>query len=130
MHKDSALLQPIQVGNLTLKNRVMFPPLTTGYEERDGSIGNRSLAFYERLAKGGTAFVVIGDVAPVMTASPTPKLCDDRQIPTFRSLADAVHKYGSRVALQIFHPEYDVPEVGRLIRLAQMAARAGMEAKA
>ena len=130
MSKHSALLQPIQVGNLTLKNRIMFPPLTTGYEERDGSIGPRSLAFYERLAKGGTAFVVIGDVAPVMTASPTPKLCDDRQIPTFRALADALHKYDCKVALQLFHPEYDVPEVGRLIRAAQMAAKEGMEAKA
>lgn len=130
MGKNSLLLQPIQVGNLTLKNRVMFPPLTTGYEERDGSIGERSLAFYERLAKGGTGYVVIGDVAPVMTASPTPKLCDDRQIPTFQRLADALHKYDCKVALQIFHPEYDVPEVGRLIRLAQMSAKEGMEAKA
>ena len=130
MSKDSLLLQPIQVGNLTLKNRVMFPPLTTGYEERDGSIGPRSLAFYERLAKGGTGFVVLGDVAPVMTASPTPKLCDDRQIPAFKALADALHKYDCKVALQLFHPEYDVPEVGRLIRMAQMAAKEGMEAKA
>ena len=39
MGKDSLLLQPIKVGNLTLKNRIMFPPQTTGYEERDGSIG-------------------------------------------------------------------------------------------
>ena len=129
MNKESLLLQPICVGGLTLKNRIMFPPLTTGYEERDGSIGERSLAFYERLAKGGAGFVVIGDVAPVMTASPTPKLCDDRQIPTFKRLADAMHKYDCKVALQIFHPEYDVPEVGRLIRLAQMSAMAGMEAK-
>ena len=130
MSASSILLQPIQVGSLTLKNRIMYPPLTTGYEERDGSIGARSLAFYERLAKGGVGYVVIGDVAPVMTASPTPKLCDDRQIPTFKALADALHKYDCKVALQIFHPEYDVPEVGRLIRLAQMAAKAGMEAKA
>ena len=130
MSKESLLLQPIRVGNLTLKNRIMFPPLTTGYEERDGSIGERSLAFYERLAKGGASFVVIGDVAPVMTASPTPKLCDDRQIPTFARLADAMHKYDCKVALQIFHPEYDVPAVGRLIMQAQMAAKAGMEAKA
>ena len=129
MSKDALLLQPIQVGNLTLKNRVMFPPLTTGYEERDGSIGERSLAFYERLARGGTGYVVIGDVAPVMTASPTPKLCDDRQIPAFKRLADTLHKYDCKVALQIFHPEYDVPEVGRLIRLAQMSAKEGMEAK-
>lgn len=67
----SKLLQPIQVGNLTFKNRIMFPPLTTGYEERDGSIGPRSLAFYTRLAKGGCSYIVIGDVAPVRTASPT-----------------------------------------------------------
>ena len=130
MNKESLLLQPISVGPLTLKNRIMFPPLTTGYEERDGSIGERSLAFYERLAKGGTGFVVIGDVAPVMTASPTPKLCDDRQIPAFRRLADALHRYDCKVALQIFHPEYDVPAVGRLIRMAQMSAKEGMEAKA
>ena len=83
MGKDSLLLQPIQVGNLTLKNRIMFPPLTTGYEERDGSIGPRSLAFYERLAKGGASYIVIGDVAPVRTASPTPKLFDEAQIPAF-----------------------------------------------
>ena len=66
------LLEPIQVGKMTLKNRIMFPPLTTGYEERDGSIGQKSLSFYERLAKGGASYVVIGDVAPVRTASPTP----------------------------------------------------------
>lgn len=130
MSKDSLLLQPIQVGNLTLKNRVMFPPLTTGYEERDGSIGERSLAFYERLAKGGVGFVVIGDVAPVMTASPTPKLCDDRQIPTFKRLADVMHAYDCKVALQLFHPEYDVPAVGRLIMLSRKAMMEGQEAKA
>lgn len=60
----SKLLQPITVGPLELKNRIMFPPLTTGYEERDGSIGERSLAFYERLARGGVSYIVIGDVAP------------------------------------------------------------------
>jgi len=76
----SKLLQPITVGPLELKNRIMFPPLTTGYEERDGSIGERSLAFYERLARGGVSYIVIGDVAPVMTASPTPKLATDEEL--------------------------------------------------
>ena len=130
MGKDSLLLQPIQVGNLTLKNRIMFPPQTTGYEERDGSIGERSFAFYERIAKGGASYVVIGDVAPVMTASPTPKLCDDRQIPTFKKLADAMHAYDCKVALQIFHPEYDVPGVGRMIMMARKAMGEAQAAKA
>ncbi len=117
------LLQPLKVGNLTLKNRIMFPPLTTGYEERDGSIGEQSLRFYERLAKGGTSYVVIGDVTPVNTASPTPKLSDDSQIPSFQKLADALHAYDCKLALQIFHPEYDVPGVGRLIMGSMAAAK-------
>ena len=130
MGKDSLLLQPIKVGNLTLKNRIMFPPLTTGYEERDGSIGARSLAFYERLAKGGVSYVVIGDVAPVRTASPTPMLFDDRQIPIFKKLADTLHTYDCKVALQIFHPEYDVPGVGRMIQISMAALKEAEALKA
>lgn len=130
MSKDSKLLESIQIGNMTLKNRIMFPPLTTGYEERDGSIGNRSFYFYKRLAQGGASYVVIGDVAPVNTASPTPKLCSDAQIPTFKKLADAMHEYDCKIALQIFHPEYDVPGVGRMIMGSMMAMKAAQEAKA
>ena len=125
MGKDSILLKPIKVGNVTLKNRIMFPPQTTGYEERDGSIGERSFNFYKRIAEGGSSFVTVGDVTPVMTASPTPKLCDDRQIPTYKKLADMMHEYDCKVALQIFHPEYDVPGVGRLIMLSRKAAMDG-----
>ena len=124
------LLEPIKVGPIELKNRIMFPPLTTGYEERDGSIGERSLAFYERLAKGGVSYIVIGDVAPVMTASPTPKLASDAQIPSFAALADTVHKHGAKIALQLFHPEYDVPGVGRMIMGSMAAAKAAQAAKA
>mgnify|MGYP000125663713 CR=1 FL=1 len=39
------LLEPIKVGNIEFKNRIMFPPLTTGYEEKDGSIGEQSFSF-------------------------------------------------------------------------------------
>ena len=124
------LLEPIQVGKMTLKNRIMFPPLTTGYEERDGSIGQRSLSFYERLAKGGASYVVIGDVAPVRTASPTPKLYSEEQIPAFKKLADTLHQYDCKVALQIFHPEYDVPGVGKMIMEAGIARQNAAKAKA
>ena len=124
------ILEPIQVGKITLKNRIMFPPLTTGYEERDGSIGARSLNFYTRLAEGGVGYIVVGDVAPVNTASPTPKLFDDRQIPTFKKLADNLHAHGAKLGLQLFHPEYDVPGVGRMIVGSMMALKAAEEAKA
>ncbi len=110
------LLEPIQVGKTTLKNRIMFPPLTTGYEAKDGSITPQSQAFYERLAKGGTGYIVMGDVAPIPTFSPIPKLYDDRQIESYRQLADAVHAHGARLAVQIFHPEYDTEKITELFR--------------
>lgn len=119
------LEQPLKIGNITLKNRIVFPPLTTGYEERDGSIGEKSFNFYKRLAEGGVSYIVLGDVAPVNTASPTPKLCRDEQIPSFKRLADACHEYGAKLALQIFYPEYDVDGVGALIIKSRMLAQQG-----
>ena len=124
------LLQSIKVGNTEFKNRVMFPPLTTGYEDRNGSIVEQSFNFYKRLAEGGVGYIVIGDVAPVNTASPTPKLFDDRQVPTYKALADELHKYGAKLGLQLFHPEYDVPGVGKMIVASAMAMREAETAKA
>lgn len=119
------LLEPIQVGKITLKNRIMFPPMTTGYEDRDGTIGKQSFNFYKRLAQGGVAYIVLGDVAPVNTVSPTPKLYHDEQIPAYQALADALHEYDCKLGIQIFHPEYDVDALAELFKKGDMqAARA------
>lgn len=108
------ILESLKFGKTTLKNRIMFPPLTTGYEEKDGSIGEHSFNFYKRLAEGGAGYIVIGDVTPIMTISPTPKLFADSQIPTYKALADEVHKYDCKLGLQIFHPEYHAEEIMKL----------------
>lgn len=119
------LLEPIQVGQITLKNRIMFPPMTTGYEERDGTIGKQSFNFYKRLAEGGVAYIVLGDVAPVNTVSPTPKLFHDGQIEAYKNLADALHVYDCKLGIQLFHPEYDVDALAELFKKGDMqAARA------
>lgn len=57
-------------------------------------------------------------------------LYEDSQIPAFQKLADALHVHGSKLALQIFHPEYDVQGVGRLIMGANMARKADADAQA
>lgn len=116
------ILQPINVGKTTLKNRLMFPPLTTGYEGRDGSITSKSTAFYKRLAKGGVGYIVVGDVNPVRSFSPTPRLFDDSQIDSFKQLADAVHEHGAKIAVQIFYPEYDVDAIGKMAASGDMGA--------
>ena len=110
---ENVILQPIEVGGQTFKNRIMFPPLTTGYE-KNGMISEQDMGFYTRLAKGGVGYIVLGDVAPINSFSPTPKLFDDSQIPAFKALADSVHAYGTKLGIQIFHPEYDVDAINSL----------------
>ena len=110
---QNVIRQPIEVGGHTLKNRIMFPPLTTGYEKH-GMISEQDMGFYTRLAKGGVGYIVLGDVAPINSFSPTPKLFDDSQIPAFKALADSVHAYGTKLGVQLFHPEYDVDAINSL----------------
>ena len=110
---QNVILQPIEVGGQTFKNRIMFPPLTTGYE-KNGMISEQDMGFYTRLAKGGVGYIVMGDVAPINSFSPTPKLFDDSQIPAFKALAASVHAYGTKLGVQLFHPEYDVDAINSL----------------
>ena len=110
---QNVILQPIEVGGQTFKNRIMFPPLTTGYE-KNGMISEQDMGFYTRLAKGGVGYIVLGDVAPINSFSPTPKLFDDSQIPAFKELADSVHAYGTKLGVQLFYPEYDVDAINSL----------------
>lgn len=110
---QNVILQPIEVGGQTFKNRIMFPPLTTGYE-KNGMISEQDMGFYTRLAKGGVGYIVLGDVAPINSFSPTPKLFDNSQIPAFKALADSVHAYGTKLGVQLFHPEYDVDAINSL----------------
>lgn len=113
------ILDPITVGGVVFKNRLMLPPLTTGYEAKDGSISAQSRAFYTRLAKGGVGYIVLGDVAPIPSFAPTPKLFDDSQIESFRLLADHVHAYDAKLGVQIFHPEYDVDAINLMFANGQ-----------
>ncbi|WP_352337349.1 bilirubin reductase, long form [Psychrobacter sp. 16-MNA-CIBAN-0192] len=114
------ILEPITIGGVLFKNRIMFPPLTTGYEAKDGTISSQSNAFYTRLAQGGVGYIVLGDVAPIRTFAPTPKLFDDSQIASFRLLADNVHAYGAKLGVQIFHPEYDCDALNALFAAGEM----------
>ena len=75
---ENMILQPIVVGGQTFKNRIMFPPLTTGYE-KNGMISEQDMGFYTRLAKGGVGYIVLGDVAPINSLFMQKKFDEMRQ---------------------------------------------------
>ena len=60
---QNVILQPIKVGGQTIKNRIMFPPLTTGYE-KNGTISEQDMRFYTRPAQAGAGYIALRAVAP------------------------------------------------------------------
>lgn len=54
---------PIQIGNILVKNRIVFPPIASNWANSDGSISNKILKFYEDISSGGGGMVVIEGTA-------------------------------------------------------------------
>jgi len=99
------LFEPIQVGTVTLNNRIVSTAHSTRFAE-DGIVGDRFCAYHEARAKGGVG-LIITEAQPVHPSS-VPRLgmihnWDDRVIPGFRNLAKAVHRYGTKIFGQISH---------------------------
>jgi len=100
MPQFTHLFDPIKVGNVQLKNRMVMLAIGTGYPEPDGTVGDRFINFCVERAKGGVG-LIITPFAPFDMAIPViPGLYDDRFIPGARRLTDAVHAYGTKIAPQ------------------------------
>lgn len=95
------LFNPIKIGEMELKNRLVMLPVTTGYGEDDGTVGDRFVDYFIERAKGGVGLIII-PFTPTYAGCPIqPGLYDDRFIPGARRLTDAVHSYGSKIAPQL-----------------------------
>lgn len=98
------LLAPIDLGHVTLPNRVLMGSMHTGLEET-GDWG-RVAEFYATRARGGVALIVTGGMAPNTEGGVFPGaagLFSDKDIANHRRVTDAVHSAGGRIAMQILH---------------------------
>ena len=98
------LLQPLDLGFTQLKNRVLMGSMHTGLEEeRDFT---RLAAYFEERAKGGVGLIVTGGIAPNIIGRLAPfgaKLTSSKEAQKHKVITQAVHKHGSKIALQILH---------------------------
>ena len=99
------LLAPLNLGFVTLPNRVLMGSMHTGLEEADNGF-ERMAAFYAERARGGVALIVTGGVAPnekgVVMAGAS-KLTTGEEANHHRIVTDAVHREGGRICMQILH---------------------------
>lgn len=100
------LLASARFGRLEVKNRFVMPPMVRNYADQNGLVTPRYLAHIERIAKGGVGTMIL-------EASYVNKggkgfanqlgIHEDACIPGLRKLAEAAHRHGAKVGIQIFH---------------------------
>ena len=98
------LLAPLDLGHVTLKNRVLMGSMHVGLEEdRDYT---RMAGYFAARARGGVGLIVTGGVAPNRSGWLKPfaaKLTTAGEARKHKQVTDAVHAEGGRIALQILH---------------------------
>jgi 2,4-dienoyl-CoA reductase-like NADH-dependent reductase (Old Yellow Enzyme family)/thioredoxin reductase len=101
----TVLLEPIEINGIRLPNRIVMAPMGS-YQDRDGIVGERTIAYYRRRALGGTGAITVENVvvSPNVECWDFP-LCAPEHVERMRKIVDAVHGDGeTQVGVQLVHP--------------------------
>lgn len=132
-HNFPNMFSPINIGTVTVPNRFVVPPMGNNFANTDGSMSERSAAYYEARAKGGFGLITIESTVVYKQAKGGPRkpcLFSDEVVPSFKRVADACHAYGAKVSIQLQHagPEGNSKLTGYPLKAASaIAPSAGRE---
>ena len=105
MSHFAKLMEPLDLGFTTLRNRTLMGSMHTGLEEApDGH--QRMAAFYAERARGGVALIVTGGFGPnkrAATHEHTKMLWSEKDCADHKIITDAVHDAGAKICMQILH---------------------------
>lgn len=101
------LLEPAAIGKVKTRNRIIKTASGAFFLLPDGYLGERAKAYYESFARGGAGLIIMescGVEYPLGVQHPIQfHLEDDKYIPSYREVTEAVHKHGCPVFLQFQH---------------------------
>lgn len=99
-----SLFDQIQIGDLTLPNRIIMAPLTR-CRASAGRVPNALMAkYYTQRANAGLIISEATSVTPMGVGYPnTPGIWSDEQVEGWKLVTDAVHKAGGQIVLQLWH---------------------------
>ncbi len=106
MSRYEHLGSPLRLGALELPNRIVMAPMGTGYADEHHLPTDRLIAYHVARARGGVGLNIVEHTAVHPLGLTGPRMLailDDKTVPHFRRLVDAVHEAGGRIALQLQH---------------------------
>ena len=121
--KFKSMFTQIKIGSMMVPNRFVVSPMGNNYANKDGTMSDRSLAYYRERAIGG--FGLITFEATVVSPKAKggvlkPCLFDDSNIESFKKVIDACHAEGSKISIQLQHagPDGNAAAAGYPIKAA------------
>lgn len=99
------LSSPIKLGNVELKNRVVFSAHLTNFAE-DNLPGERHAYYYAERAKGGAGLIITEELSVHPSDHAYEKLVDgfrEEALPGYRQITGLVHTYGAKIFAQLNH---------------------------
>ncbi|MBB4858678.1 2,4-dienoyl-CoA reductase (NADPH2) [Novosphingobium chloroacetimidivorans] len=106
--------KPLQIGHLTLANRLVMGPMAVTAAEKNGAPSEQTIAMFEARARGGVGMIIVGGAFSTTRAfdespfKPCLRMDIDDFVPEFRRVADAVHAYKVPIIAEI------MPGFGRM----------------
>ncbi|MGR5092296.1 alkene reductase [Vibrio maritimus] len=100
-----SMFQPIQLGSLTLKNRIVMPPMTRSRASQPGNAANDMMAeYYAQRASAGLIVAEGTQISPMGQGYAwTPGIYSQEQIAGWKKVTDAVHAKDGAIFAQLWH---------------------------
>ncbi len=103
---QNSLFSPIRIGKLELPGRLVKSATTETRCTDDGFVTDEFIEYYEQIARGGTPLLITGNAYFNLYSKPAARQLaadNDDKIPGLRRVADAVHRHGSKIFMQVYH---------------------------
>jgi 2,4-dienoyl-CoA reductase-like NADH-dependent reductase (Old Yellow Enzyme family) len=100
----SILLEPIQLGELQLKNKIIMSPLTRCRADENRVPTAMMKEYYVQRASAGMIITEATSISPMGVGYPnTPGIWTDKHVEAWKEIVGAVHEAGGKILLQLWH---------------------------
>ena len=100
------LLTPMQIGSLTLKNRMIMAPMATHFATENSEATETMKNYYAERARGGVAMITLESCFVHLSGRGGARrlgIYKDSLVPGLKSVTDAVHENGALVCCELHH---------------------------
>jgi 2,4-dienoyl-CoA reductase-like NADH-dependent reductase (Old Yellow Enzyme family)/thioredoxin reductase len=100
------MFEGFKLGNVQMVNRFVFPPVKLAYGNPDGTVTNRQLQFYRKIAKNGPAVVILEPVSVTLEGKEHPRqLCIHlpESVTELKKIVEVIRNEGRLACLHLNH---------------------------